>query len=56
MKKIKILFILIALMSIQSCDVLQEYGDQMMYNAGYHKTCYEDYDTGKITECKWDTR
>lgn len=37
MKKIKILFILIALMSIQSCDVLQAYGDQFMYNAGYNK-------------------
>jgi hypothetical protein len=28
-------------------------GYQMMYNAGYHKVCYEDYHTGKITECKW---
>ena len=53
MKKIKVLIVVMVLMSIQSCEVFEPYADQFMYNAGYRKVCYKDYDTGKITECKW---
>lgn len=54
MKKIKILFILIALMSIQSCSILQEYGDNFMENTGHEKHCYEN-NAGE-QNCYWQRK
>ena len=48
----KVLIVIAILMFIQSCSILQEYGDNFMRNTGNVKDCYIDNQTGK-QHCFW---
>lgn len=51
----KVLIVIATLMFVQSCDILQEYGDNFMRNTGNEKKCFISGTTGEQI-CYWQRK